>query len=149
MTLLAASVLGLILVLLSLEIVRLRLKTKVSLGTGPEERSALVVAVRAHGNFVEHVPLSLILLGLLEREALGGTLVASLAATLLVSRLLHIIGIGIKGVNPFRSLGVVLQWAFFVVAGVVGIQVCATTYGDALRSLFQITGSLAGAPAFG
>jgi uncharacterized membrane protein YecN with MAPEG domain len=143
-TLLAASVLGLILVVLSLEIVRLRVKTKVSLGTGPEERSALVIAVRAHGNFVEHVPLSLILLGLLEREAVGVTTIAGLAGVLVVSRLLHIVGIGIKGVNPFRSLGVVLQWAFFIVAGVVGIQVCATTYGDALGSLFRMTGSMAG-----
>jgi len=144
-TLLAASVLGLILVVLSLEIVRLRLKTKVSLGTGPEERSALVVAVRAHGNFVEHVPLSLILLGLLEREAVGVTTIAGLAGVLVVSRLLHIVGIGIKGVNPFRSVGVVLQWAFFIVAGVIGIHVCATTYGDTLRSLFLLVGGPAGA----
>lgn len=144
-TLLTACVLGLILVVLSLEIVRLRLKTKVSLGSGPEERSALVVAVRAHGNFVEHVPFSLILLGLLEREAVGVTTIAGLAGVLLVSRLLHIIGIGIKGVNPFRSIGVVLQWAFFIVAGVIGIQVCATTYGDTLRSLFLLAGGPAGA----
>ena len=144
-TLLAACVLGLILVVLSLEIVRLRLKTKVSLGSGPEERSALVVAVRAHGNSVEHVPFSLILLGLLEREAVGVTTIAGLAGVLLVSRLLHIIGIGIKGVNPFRSIGVVLQWAFFIVAGVIGIQVCATTYGDTLRSLFLLTSGPAGA----
>ena len=134
-TLLAASVLGLILVVLSLEIVRLRVKTKVSLGTGPEERSALVVAVRAHGNFVEHVPLSLILLGLLEREAVGVTTIAGLAGVLVVSRLLHIIGIGIKGVNPFRSIGVLLQWAFFIVAALIGIHICATTYGAVFRSL--------------
>lgn len=134
-TLLAASVLGLILVVLSLEIVRLRVKTKVSLGTGPEERSALVVAVRAHGNFVEHVPLSLILLGLLEREAVGVTTIAGLAGVLVVSRLLHIVGIGIKGVNPFRSIGVVLQWAFFIAAALIGIHICATTYGAVFRSL--------------
>ena len=134
-TLLAASVLGLILVVLSLEIVRLRVKTKVSLGTGPEERSALVVAVRAHGNFVEHVPLSLILLGLLEREAVGVTTIAGLAGVLVVSRLLHIIGIGIKGVNPFRSIGVLLQWAFFIVAALIGIHICATAYGAVFRSL--------------
>lgn len=144
-TLLAASVLGLILVVLSLEIVRLRVKTKVSLGTGPEERSALVVAVRAHGNFVEHVPLSLILLGLLEREAVGVTIIAGLAGVLVVSRLLHIIGIGIKGVNPFRSIGVVLQWAFFIGAAAVGIHVCATRYADVLLSLFRMTGGVAGA----
>jgi uncharacterized membrane protein YecN with MAPEG domain len=134
-TLLAASVLGLILVVLSLEIVRLRVKTKVSLGTGPEERSALVVAVRAHGNFVEHVPLSLILLGLLEREAVGVTTIAGLAGVLVVSRLLHIVGIGIKGVNPFRSIGVVLQWAFFIAAALIGIHICATEYGAVFRSL--------------
>ena len=144
-TLLAACVLGLILVVLSLEIVRLRLKTKVSLGTGSEERSALVVAVRAHGNFVEHVPFSLILLGLLEREAVGMTTIAGLGGVLLVSRLLHIIGIGIKGVNPFRSIGVVLQWVFFIAAAAVGIHVCATRYADVLLPVFGMTGGLAAA----
>ena len=59
-----AAVLGILFCLPSLNVVRARGATKISLGDGGD--TVLSRHIRAHGNFVEYVPLSLILILLIE-----------------------------------------------------------------------------------
>jgi uncharacterized membrane protein YecN with MAPEG domain len=81
-----------------------------------EDRSAppLLVAVRAHGNFAENVPLCLVLMGLAEAEAAPHLLVVALGVMLIVGRVLHVLGLGRPVPNVFRAGGVVLT--FFVLS---------------------------------
>ena len=78
-TLVTASVLGIFYAFLSVAVSGERGRSKIGLGTGAEATavlgqehtaSKLLIAVRRHGHFAEYVPISLILLALLE---LGGT----------------------------------------------------------------------------
>ena len=66
-TMLYASLLGILLILLSWGVSKVRLREHISLGAG--EVSGLESAIRAHGNFIEYVPLALILMMLAESTA--------------------------------------------------------------------------------
>ncbi len=67
---------------------------RVSSGTllGADGNDALGRRVRSHGNFAEYVPLTLLLIGLLEASGASQTLVQSLLGILIIARLLHPIG---------------------------------------------------------
>ncbi len=120
----AAALLSLIFLALSVLVSAQRGRSRASLGDGsanlvsPGQESAfpLLVASRRQANFAEYVPLSLILLGLLEQGGAARWLVAVLAAVLVVARLLHPVGIGRKSPNPFRAAGAFLTLAVIGVA---------------------------------
>ena len=128
-TLLTASILGLIFVWLSFAVVRLRIGGTASLGTGKEtlgrgedpKSQPLLVAVRTQANFAEYVPLSLILLGLLEGQGTAPWIVVALGTALIVSRLMHPLGMQMKSPNAFRAGGILLQWAILVLMAGIGI----------------------------
>jgi uncharacterized protein len=63
-TALYAGVLGIILVLISVRVSVVRGKFKVMFGDGGQE--SLMRAIRGQGNFVEYVPLALLLVGMVE-----------------------------------------------------------------------------------
>lgn len=122
-TLAATSALALIFVVLSLAVVRARMATKTSLGDGSDkgQGSPLLVAARRHANFAEYVPLSLLLIGLI--EGMGGNrgLVMALAGALVLSRLLHPLGMGRPAPNAFRGGGIGLNWLVLLVGGAYGL----------------------------
>ncbi len=68
-TLIYAGLLGLLFLLLSFWVVKRRAQFKVMIGEGeaPEMRAA----IRAHGNFAEYVPLTLLLMALCELAGVG------------------------------------------------------------------------------
>lgn len=135
-TLVTASVLALFYVYLSLAVVRLRMSTKVSIGSSKDhigrgedpKEAPLLTASRVHGNFAEHVPLALILLGLLELQGFWREIIIGLAAALVLARLAHWAGMWMKAPNPFRALGAMLQWVVYVVQGGLGIYCVAAPY---------------------
>jgi uncharacterized membrane protein YecN with MAPEG domain len=90
-TSIVASVLALMLIRLSLKVIGLRRKNKVSLGTGGHDE--LERAIRAQGNFAEYVPMGLILLACLELNAAPWWLVAIPGLSLILGRLFHSKGI--------------------------------------------------------
>jgi uncharacterized membrane protein YecN with MAPEG domain len=90
-TALYAALLGLLYAALTLLVVRGRVGSGVTLGTG--EDKGLYRAVRAHANFAEFVPLILILMALGEGLRLSWMLLHLLGAALVVARVLHAIGI--------------------------------------------------------
>jgi uncharacterized protein len=90
-TSLYAVPLGLLMIALSVHTIVLRAKSGISLGHG--ENSELTERIRRHGNFVEFVPLALILLGLAEVAGASPRWLHSVGGLLLVARLIHPSGI--------------------------------------------------------
>jgi hypothetical protein len=95
-----AGVLGLLLVALSAQVVLARRRFRVGLGTGTEE--GMQQAVRVQANFVEYVPLAVLLLVLAEVTGLPGPAVHAAGLLLVASRVLHAVGLSR---SPGRSFG--------------------------------------------
>ena len=119
--LLYTSLLGLLLIGLSYNVVRLRQRHQVGIGTGSVQ--ALERAVRAHANFCEYVPLALLLLALIEFA--GGAPVWTLhilGLLLLSGRIAHALGLSRNaGVSRARVIGTLLTWVVVLIAGGIGI----------------------------
>src|SRR5699024_10996275 len=81
-----AGLLGLLAVALTAGVGRLRGQKKIFLGDGGDPD--MLAAIRAHGNFMEFVPLSLILIYVVS-DFYGFRMIAGLSVALLVSRVLH------------------------------------------------------------
>lgn len=98
------GLLGLLLFALTLSVSEARHRTKTAIGDGGDE--VLRRRIRAHGNFVEYVPLSLLLLALCEHLGMGSLFVHILGLVLLISRIAHAHGIS-QPREPlaFRMLG--------------------------------------------
>lgn len=119
-TLISASFLGLLLVYLSYNVSRNRLRAKVDLGTGDDV--GLLTASRAQGNLVEYGPMGLILIGLLEYARVSWYLVLGIAVAFVVGRYMHGLTLGkFEGRNPFRFYGTLLTWLSILVASVAGL----------------------------
>lgn len=86
-TILYAGLLGLLSLVLSSASGILRGRKNIDAGDGGDRTQLL--AMRRHANFVEYVPLALILIGLLEFKGVSSRYIHSLGAALLVGRLLH------------------------------------------------------------
>lgn len=82
-----AGFLGLMLVVLIVGVVRLRRKHRVSLGDGGQDE--LEKAIRAHGNFVEVVPLALIIMFILENSGVDSLALYLYGSSLALARVLH------------------------------------------------------------
>ncbi|WP_439596553.1 MAPEG family protein [Falsiroseomonas sp.] len=114
-TALYAAPLALGFVLLSGRVIRARRIHHQPLGTG---HRLVERAVRAHGNFAEHVPLALLLMMLCEANGLPAWALHVLGVTLLAGRALHAIGIGQEPeVFRWRVLGTSLTLTVIGVAG--------------------------------
>ena len=103
-TALVAAILGLWFILLSLNVVRMRVKSGISIYYG--DNKELAVAIRRHGNLAENVGLALILLALL--EMLGGPDMAVyiLGAILILVRIIHPFGLNFDSPNRVaRAIG--------------------------------------------
>jgi uncharacterized protein len=111
---------GLIALVLAVLVVRLRVKTKTDLGTGGHP--ALEQAIRAHGNFIEYVPLILLLLLLLELCETRRIVLHGLGAALTLGRILHAWGLHTTpGESAGRLAGITLTWATLAIAAVLAI----------------------------
>lgn len=86
-TTLTAALLGLCQFWLTLQVIKLRRRHHVSIGD--QSHKDLALAIRAHANFTEYVPISLILLGLAELNGGHPLALAGFAVLMLAGRLLH------------------------------------------------------------
>ena len=104
-TMITSGLLALLLLFLGGYVIAGRVRFKVDLGDGGI--AALRQRIRAQANFVEYVPLALILLLLVEKESIGPRwLAAAMGATLVFARLWHAQGLLSKeGVSPGRFMG--------------------------------------------
>jgi uncharacterized protein len=86
------ALLALLLIALSLNVSRLRLRHKVSYGDGGHKD--LLMAVRAHGNALEQSLLfALLLLALETRHGAGVGIISILGLAFLLARVLHVLAI--------------------------------------------------------
>ncbi|MEM7100899.1 MAG: MAPEG family protein [Pseudomonadota bacterium] len=103
-TLLWAGVLGIMSIALAFSAGSLRGKTGVSLGDGGNPD--LLLAMRRHGNFVEFVPLALILMALLEISGLSDVTIHVFGGILVTARVCHALGLKSDTVNSvLRGIG--------------------------------------------
>ncbi|PHQ70624.1 MAG: glutathione metabolism protein [Sneathiella sp.] len=110
-----AALLALLFLFLSYRTIRVRGKAHVPVGDGGNDE--LQRAIRAHGNFIEYVPITLLLLMFLEMREVGIYVMIALGAMLLVGRCVHAYGISNPKENyRFRTLGMVLTFITMIVA---------------------------------
>lgn len=119
-TLLVAGLHGLLLLALLWPVVRLRRGRRVGLGDGGDRE--LLRRIRVHANFIEYVPMLLVLLALLELAGLDGRVVGALGVVLFVARLMHAQGLGSsEGVSTGRFWGTLMTWIVLLAASVLAI----------------------------
>ena len=110
-----AAILGIVQLSLMTYVIFGRWKYRVSLGDGDESR--LRRRIRAHGNFVETVPMALLLMWFAENYVFNQWVAHVFGSVLLIGRLLHVYGLvsNRSTVNRFRQLGTALTM------GVIGV----------------------------
>lgn len=119
-TLLFASLHVLMMLVLASRIARHRHAHKIGLGDGGDP--VLARKVRVHGNFIEHVPLALMMLGLLELCGLATAWLWGLGSMLLLARLLHAAGLSRSaGYSMGRFTGTALTWLAFLLMALAGL----------------------------
>lgn len=100
-----------LLLLLAIDTVRHRVRTRSAHGLADDAR--LTSASRAHGNLAEHAPLVVILVALLELSQANHMGLMVISGVFILARLFHIHGLynPKEGGPPLtRSLGVTLTW---------------------------------------
>lgn len=107
-TLLYAGALALVLLVLAIRVIQARGATKVYMGDGGND--LMIRRMRGQANFIEYVPMILILMGMLELRGLAPWLLHALGATLLAGRIAHAYAFGFASNSPpARFLGALLS----------------------------------------
>jgi uncharacterized membrane protein YecN with MAPEG domain len=113
-----ASLSALLIVSLSVAVIKLRRKNRVSVGDGGNEE--LQLAIRAHSNALEYIPITLLLLLTLELNGAPKILIHVLGATLLIGRILHAMGLPAKDLKK-RVLG--MQITIYLLIGLAVLNI--------------------------
>ena len=107
--------------LLSLVVVFLRVRNNVPYGD--DGNTALKIAIRAHGNFAEWVPMVVLVIAGLEILGQPSNHIHWLAGTLLLARTLHPIGLSQRIGSPIylfgRIFGAFVTWAVLMLSVVL------------------------------
>lgn len=119
-SLLFASLHVLLMLILAVRVVGYRRAQKIGIGDGGDK--LLARRVRVHANFIEYVPLALLMLALLELSGLPAAWLWALGGTLLVSRILHAAGLSRhSGYSIGRFWGTLLTWIVLVTMAAAGM----------------------------
>jgi hypothetical protein len=103
---------------LTLRVILLRNARRISLGHGGDP--ALERAIRIHANFIEYVPLALILLTAMEMQRRSLYVLHILCLLLLLGRICHFFALSRENtVNPLRGAGVLLTALVLTVAAII------------------------------
>jgi len=123
-TALYAGLAALILVALSVRVIAGRYQARALSGDGGDE--GLSRRIRAHGNFTEYVPVSLIVMAVLEMTKTSVLLVHVLGAALIAGRLAHAVSMS-TGNSVARVIGMMLTFSVLIIGGVLCIMTYAST----------------------
>ena len=120
-TLTTASILGLMFVWLSGRVISARVANDALIGD--DGKADLIWPIRIHGNFIEYVPIFLIVLGAL--EAMGGNNIALIviAAIFVIARALHVPGMGPDANLKFRQAGIIGSFTAIAAASLYGLYI--------------------------
>lgn len=115
-TMLYAGALAFVLLALSVRVIQARGATKVFIGDGGNE--LMIRRMRGQANFVEYVPLILVLLALLEYRGTAAWLLHAFGASLVVARVLHAYAFAFSAhFPPGRFLGTAVTQLVLVGTG--------------------------------
>ena len=117
-----AGLLALMLVGVSIRVTVLRARKKIDFFDGGDKE--LGRAIRVQGNFVEYVPMALLLLGLLEWMGSKPWIIYVLGIALVLSRIIHAWGL-YSGVFNGRVVGTTITWIVLAVGGLLALSVVA------------------------
>lgn len=112
-----AGLLAFLYVILSFRVILFRVSKKIVLGDGGERY--MERRIRVHANFIEYVPIAVLLMALF--ESVGGEqfFVHVLGGTLLVARISHAIGVSREpDIMILRRFGMVLTF-FVIISGAI------------------------------
>ncbi|MCH9674880.1 MAG: MAPEG family protein [Gammaproteobacteria bacterium] len=111
------------LVALSLWVVAsVRISGKISLGDGANPKFTPII--RAQANFVEYVPITLVLMGIAEINGVSPTWIHGLGIALVIARLIHPFGLASHyGINVLRVAGAVLTMTTLSVAAILCLRI--------------------------
>ena len=113
-----AGLFALALIFLIGNVARLRMKHRVSLGTGQNE--ILTRASRAHGNFIETVPMALIVMAVAELGGAALWFIHVLGVLMVLGRISHYFGLTTgKGYGRWRVTGMVLAMIVYLLGGLM------------------------------
>ena len=116
-TLTTAGALGLVGLILAFRVSMGRGKHKITMGDGGNPD--MIVRMRTHANFVEYVPLMLVLLGLLELGGANHTALIVGAAALVIARIFH--AIGMAGPMALRVTGAMATYLLLAAGSIYGL----------------------------
>lgn len=111
-----AAILSLLLIVLSVRVGIVRYHKKIWLLDGGDE--VLTRTLRVQGNFIEYVPIALVLLALVEMAGASTILVWGLGLGLLLSRLVHAMGLTSNARSIGRGLGALGTFLVILIAAV-------------------------------
>ena len=106
-TLTLAGAAALLHIWLAARVSRLRRGFKISLGDGGND--ALLRRIRAHGNYVENMPIVLILIGLIELAGGDKRILWAAAIAFILSRILHAFGMDQPSPSRLRMIGMIVS----------------------------------------
>ena len=119
-TALYAGFTGLLLLALSYQVVRNRIRARVSLGAG--EDKGLLRAMRVQANLAEYAPIVLILMLLLELQGASAWLLHGSGAAFVIARVAHALGMSTTGgVSRGRRLGIATTWLVLLLLSIAAI----------------------------
>jgi uncharacterized membrane protein YecN with MAPEG domain len=111
------AILGLLFVPFTLYVGLYRVKHKILLLDGGDQE--LARRIRAQGNFIETVPLALILIVLMELNGASAVWLHCLGSTLVVCRVMHYLTIATNPANTLpRAAGMIGTLAVYLVAAI-------------------------------
>lgn len=130
-TSLFAGVLALMLVALSINVIRGRIKHRVALADGGEQD--MIRRIRAQGNFCEYVPLALLLMAMAELQNASHPFLYAMGVLLLAGRLLHAYSLlkaepSGKGIKA-RQAGMIMTFLTLVMGAGFALSVAAAGQG--------------------
>lgn len=113
-----AGICGMLLVLLSMRVVYFRRMLKIGIGYG--ESKELSRAIRVHANFIEYVPLTLLLLTFYELTKGADYYFHGACIALILSRLAHAYGLGKSaGASIGRVCGTTITLLIILITSVL------------------------------
>ncbi|MFK8010899.1 MAG: MAPEG family protein [Marinicellaceae bacterium] len=115
-----ASILGILIILLAYKVVSFRRSNKVGIGDNGDKSG--ILAIRAHANAIEYIPMLVILMGIYEVNGGNVTVLYVIGALAVVARFMHAFGLSKSaGVSTGRFYGTALTWLITVVLSVLNI----------------------------
>ncbi|MBA85147.1 MAPEG family protein [Thalassobius sp. S69A] len=115
-----AGLLGVLYVLLSLWVVKVRVRQRI--GSGDKGDPVMQNAMRTHANFAEYAPFALILIASGELQGMPPLATHLLGAGLLLARIMHMLGMGRMPHTPaLRGGGAALTFVILLLAALANL----------------------------